>query len=114
MSKQEALDHEARERLLAFEREQKRRRAVNYATIGLTCFAAVVLVILFSGNKFAPVLQAVGLASAYEEGGIYADCSKRENRNSPFCQGKESQKEREWRGLKRTGGRHIPFSLSGK
>lgn len=64
--------------------------------------------LIYSATYFAGIL---GLTAT--EGGIYADCSKPENRSNPYCQPKESAVERDWKNL-RGKGQHVPFSLTNK
>ncbi len=67
--------------------------------IGASC-------LIYGATYFAGIL---GLT--VEEGGIYADCSKRENRSNPYCRPKESDADRSWRNIGGKG-QHAPFSLT--
>lgn len=72
-------------------------------TVGFL-FATAALI--YGATYFAGIL---GLTAS--EGGIYADCSKPENRSNPYCQPKESAADKDWRNL-RGKGQNVPFSLT--
>ena len=112
--KKTEADLEAEAKVKAYEEELKRKKLLNRVYMAVTGIVTIVLIMVFSGDRFSGVLAVVGLRSAYnEEGGIYADCSKSENRNNPYCSKKESASERSWKVLTRGGGRAPQFSLSG-
>ncbi len=93
----------------AFMRRQRHLNILR-ALVAVAGFAIVVM--LFAGNRFAWVFSSVGLSNVYhEEGGVYADCSKRENRNSPFCAKKENAADKNWKNLSQ---KSAPFNLSDK
>ena len=90
----------------------RRQRQLNIlrALVAVAGFAIVVM--LFAGNRFAWVFNSVGLSNVYiEEGGVYADCSKRENKDSPFCAKKENAADKNWKNLSQ---RSAPFGLGDK
>ena len=91
---------------------QKRRRQRFIVWSGLTVLFTTIFSMMLAGQAFAPVLNILGLKSLYvEEGGIYTDCSKPENRDVPFCQPKSGRAEQTWRSIGRNGS-GAPFSLS--
>ena len=110
-------DQVARASVLRFNTERRRNlilRACGYVACAII---GLILLMMVSGSTFNPVLALFGLeAFTFEEGGIYADCSKSANRNNPFCSGKHDYPQsKDWNDLRSSSGlKGMPFSLSGK
>ena len=84
------------------EQERKRRFAIiSYTVIGVV--STVVFVLIFA-------LKVVNIEVFHEERGLYADCSKRENKSNPYCAPKVSPVDKEWRSL--SGGKKAQFSIT--
>ena len=72
-----------------------------------------ILIMLIFGETFDPILRKIGIKGVYVRiGGIYADCSQKENRESPFCQPKITKANKDWKSLGDSGGRTTTFQLS--
>ena len=70
----------------AFLKEQLTKRRQLRVSGVLVSLTLVALVIIFGGQPLAPVREALGIAwITNDTEGVYADCSKRENRNNRFC-----------------------------
>src|SRR5262249_46034333 len=84
-------------------------------TVGSYVVAGVLLffIVVASSETLSDMLGFSWLqALHHEEEGVYADCSKRENKDKPFCQPKTSEQDRDWRDLFHSkGGATHPFSL---
>jgi hypothetical protein len=108
-----AIDRVAEERSRRYRREIQFKRAVSIVSYIVLLFVTSILIMLVCGETFDPILRMIGLKGIYvREDGIYADCSRKENRGSPYCQPKLSQADKQWQALKDTGGRTTPFALS--
>ena len=106
------LDREAEERLAKYNQELRRKRHIAIGS-GIGAAALAVAVIVYLSGRQVASMMGLGFLM-HEEGGIYADCTKRENRNSPFCSQKDTKTDKDWKGLQRSGGRLVPFSLYDK
>ncbi|MBX7143324.1 MAG: hypothetical protein K1X79_02625 [Oligoflexia bacterium] len=84
-------------------------RIIGWSVAGLLGFFVAAMV----GAKYFPeTVRSIGLGFLVnEESGVYANCSKSQNRNNPYCRGKTSPREREWKGLGDRGGGSSAFSL---
>jgi len=103
------FDREAQERLAKYNQELRRKRHIAIGSgIGAAALAIAVVMYL-SGRQVASMIGLDYLM--HEGGGLYADCSKRENRDSPFCSQKDTKSDRDWKGIQRRGGKLVPFSL---
>lgn len=72
------------------------------------------LTILVGGERFRPILQALGLAVP-APGGVYADCSRDRNSRNRFCAPPPPDRaSRSWRDMKRGNTRSLPFVLHGE
>ncbi len=103
------LDKEAQERLAKYNQELRRKRQVAIGSGIGAAVLAIGVVMYLSGRQVAAMMGLDYLM--HEQGGIYADCTKRENRSSPFCTQKDTKSDRDWKGLQRRGGKLVPFSL---
>ncbi len=105
----------ARRKLKEYEAEQKRLKRRNQIYMGCTGAFTFFLIMLFAGGYFNGMLEVVGISGfEYVERGIYADCQKRENRNSPYCKPKTSQADKDWSNMIKNGGAPSAFSLHDK
>jgi hypothetical protein len=112
MARSDQLEKEEAERKQrAYDEFLKRQRKLNIIKVSVAVVATVMLVMVFAGNRFAYVFNSVGINIFHEEGGVYADCSKRENKSNPYCQKKDSSSDKQWKNLSKGGSQ---FSLSGK
>ena len=74
---------------------------------------ALLLIILIFGGRLG-IFDYLGMQWMFnEERGVYADCSKPENRGVSYCQPKQSAVDRDWDEMSRGGGRAMPFTLHG-
>lgn len=93
---------------LAYELELRRKKIIFGASVGGTLLFALTIIGLVWGGRFATLLSAyVGTQT-----GVYADCSKKENRNISYCQAKDTEEDRTWRSMKK--GKSAAFTLYGK
>jgi len=83
---------------------------VNYLNYGAGAAFVVVMTLLVFGQSLG-VFKVVGLDWMFTERGIYADCSKAENQDNPYCQPKTSRADRDWDSLSQGGKRAMPFNL---
>lgn len=100
---------------LAYEQEVAKRRLFERVGYGVLAVVAVFLIMLFSGDRFARVLRFFGLQPIVTFGtGLYADCSRIENKDNPYCTKKVSPVDREWTEMQHRGAgtKTAPFSLS--
>ena len=113
MASTQKIDSIAEAKLRQFQNERRRKFAINAVGYTLSAIAAVLLVMIVAGPAFDPILNVIGLRSIWtDKGGVYADCSKRENRNNRFCSGKVAGKETEWKKIANSpGGKAVPFEL---
>jgi len=99
----------------SYEQELAKRRLFERIGYGALTLVAVFLIMLFSGDRFARVLRFFGLQPIVTFGtGLYADCSRPENKDSPYCNKKSSPVDREWSEMQHrgAGGKAAPFSLN--
>lgn len=94
-----------------FKAESRKKMFVNLSYLAVSLAGAAFVVSLFSGGRFAKFMGFLGINMINAQTGVYADCTKKENINVPYCQPKEGRSEATWRALKR-GGKSIPFNLS--
>jgi len=87
----------------------KRDILLHHVYLGIGIALAVFLLIIVFGKRLS-ILDYLGMRSLFsDKAGVYADCSKWENRNNPYCLPKEGKADREWKDLKR--GKAMPFNL---
>jgi hypothetical protein len=107
-----ALLKEAEESLRRYSRERARRLIINVTGYTSLVFVALLLFMVFSGNRFNHILAYFGLSGIWnEETGGFADCSRPENKNLFFCSQKDRQADRIFR---TTAGKSAPFALTEK
>lgn len=99
------------EKKRAYELELKRKKFLNGIYLGASILGAVVLLVIFSSGNFGFLMGSIGINFSNEETGIYADCTKRENRKSVYCQPKESASDAQWKDIRTTRGKAVPFNL---
>ncbi len=107
-------DEAVKERLRAYEAERQRKKVNNQIFYASTAALTLVLIVLFAGGYFDGIFAMTGMDNMFAERGIYADCSKRENRGNAYCQPKETQADKSWKNLVRSGGKPPPFGLNDK
>jgi len=97
-----------------FLRERRKDRAVQCAGYTAACICGLIFLMMIGGPTFDPVLNLLGLNSLWtEEGGVYADCSLKENRENRFCSGKDFQTKQQWKHIAASsGGKPVPFNLA--
>lgn len=96
----------------AYQEELKRKKRATVITASVVGTCTLVLAIMLAGDYFSGILGFFGLRSLHnEQKGIYADCSKKENKNSPYCRPKVSQSDRDWKDMRDSKGRVVPFTL---
>ena len=102
---------EARQR--EFRHEQRVRFTINLVGYTLAGFIGALFLMMAGGPVFDPVLNVFGLSSLWtEKAGVYADCSKKENRHNRFCSGKALQRDQDWKHIRDlSGGKGVPFNL---
>jgi len=77
---------QAERRKAEFLKEQRIRRLQLQAGGVVFAIAAFLLVVIFGGDTFGPVRTVLGLGwLLHEEQGVYADCTKEENRDIRYC-----------------------------
>lgn len=107
-----ALDSEIKAKKEAFEAELKRKQIVTYTGYSVVGVVFVIIIMVLSGDTFSGILGIIGLQGVYNpQSGVYADCSKPENKNVAYCRPKLSQAERDWKDLARGGKKSTPFTL---
>ena len=73
----------------------------------------LVILLIILGPSYPGVIESLGLDwFVNAQQGVYADCSKAENKNVPYCRPKAQQGEQGWNELRRSNGKPVPFSLS--
>ena len=110
-SRDQKEKEEAERKQREYEDFLKRQRKINIIKVSVAFIGTIMLVMVFAGNRFAYVFNSVGLNLFHEEGGVYADCSKRENKHNPYCQKNVSSTDKQWKTLSNGG---AQFNLSGK
>ena len=87
-------------------------RIARVAGWSIACFMGILVIAMVAAKYYPDTVRAIGLGFLVnEESGVYADCSKAQNRSNPYCRKKQSPREREWRGLGDKGGGSSAFSL---
>ncbi|MCO6432302.1 MAG: hypothetical protein J5J00_15720 [Deltaproteobacteria bacterium] len=101
-----------KDRLEQFKAELRKARLRTLLSLTLVFFSTLLLIMLTSGDRFDHILHYLGLRGVWnEEGGVYADCSKPQNRSIPYCQPKSNDTQKTWNGIEKSGGRYNPFTL---
>ena len=106
------ITNENQDRLKQYKADELKRMIINGVYLIGTLACAFLLFVIVSGGRFAWLMGGIGISFHNQEAGVYADCSKREDRNSPYCRPKASQSEVDWKGIAHTKGAPVPFSLS--
>ena len=89
----------------------RQERVIRIGGWALAALLGLLLVGMMFGRQLHGVLHTLGLDFLYnEEAGVYADCSKPENRSNPYCSSR-GKGDRNWRNLKDTKGSPSGFSL---
>ena len=110
MAKETEIDKQGAKRD-QYRLEQLKSKILNWI-FGIVSFLIVVLIyMMINGDKYRDILNAIGLGY-FEERGVYADCSRPENRNSPFCQRRESKADKEWTDLSKGKAGRSQFSIT--
>ena len=99
-------DLDAEKRLQEYQAELRRKKLLNIAYISGTLVIGVVLVSVLWGRSVSAFVMDTVL---HEGAGIYADCSRKENRNVSYCQAKETEDAKLWRSMKK--GKQAAFQL---
>lgn len=96
-----ALDSEAYRRVKEYEAEVRAKRVQAALGYVLAALLTVLLFMVLSGDRFQVILRTLGLHGLYNpEKGVYADCSKPENRDVAFCNKKAPPVEHEWKRIR--------------
>ena len=114
MAPKTKVDPIAQARTRQYEFEQRIKFITNTAGYTALSLIAALLLMLIGGPTFDPVLNLIGLHSIFTtEGGVYADCSKKENRNNRFCSGSAEPADESWKTIQHSsGGKAVPFNLA--
>ena len=111
MTATKKYDALAAKKLREFQIHQRVQLFASVAGYSFISVVATLLIMILSGDTFAPILNALGLHGIYyAERGVYADCSKGENDDNAFCSGKSYRANRSWKQIEKGGG--TAFSLS--
>ena len=86
---------------------------VNYLNYGALGIFGLAMILLVFGQSLG-LWGVVGLDWMFQTKGVYADCTKPENRGNTFCQPKTNPVDREWKDMGRDGKRAMPFTLHGQ
>jgi hypothetical protein len=92
----------------------RRYSAMQLSAASAAACLAIFLVAATLANIFPQQFGGIFFGLLYHrEGGVYADCRLRENRDNPICNREppRTQNERQWSEMKR-GGSDYQFSLS--
>ena len=101
----------AQERLKAYQDELRKKKVMNSLYLCSGVVSAIVLYLVFASGQFNWLMGQMGVEFA-KASGVYADCSKPENKKISYCQPKESQSDHEWKSISHSkGSKHIPFNL---
>jgi hypothetical protein len=104
------LKEESKKRLQRYRTELRLRRLRTTVGLSIVGCIAIILTMAISGDQFDSFLRALGLRAIWnEERGVYADCSRSENKQVKFCQPKSGARDGEWKSLR--GGEGYIFSL---
>lgn len=77
----------AEERKKKFQVDERLKRLQLSVAAGMALFTSIVLVIIFGGDLTEPARDFFGLDYFLAgQDGVYADCSRAENRYNKFCQ----------------------------
>ena len=103
-----------------FEREQQYERLELITASVLAVFTTFLLIVIFGGDTTYSIRRAIGLSYFMSERtGVYADCSKAQNRNNKFCQDQPAYQRRLDQKPEHSPGHYwdnpgnsAPFSLS--
>lgn len=108
------IDQDTYSRQLAYAAEVRKRRVLNSLGYGSLAFLTLFLgLVFFGGERFSGLLRIFGLrAIENQEAGIYADCSREENRNIKYCRPQESEAGKTWKTIGHGKG-SSKFSLYG-
>ena len=98
ISPNQKLKAEARLSLERYQRERRRSFILNAVGYILITVTLCLFIMIFSGGQaFDGLLSALGLPSLYHrESGIFADCSRRENRDNELCYPKPPLSNNAW------------------
>jgi len=83
--------------------EGRLKMVLNGFYLALSVVGATFVFSLFAEGRFASLMGNFGVSMINSEAGVYADCSKRENRDIPYCQPKEGRADRTWKDIKKGG-----------
>lgn len=104
------LAKKAKKELDSYYIELRRRKQLRVAGIVIVSFCSLLFAMVLAGETFNPILSWFGLRGfRYQERGVYADCSKPENKDISYCQPKQTQSERNWESISK--GQRGGFNL---
>jgi hypothetical protein len=89
------------------------RPLLDYLCYVMILAMSVFLILAVFGPNASRFVPVPGLKRIHhKEGGVYADCSRPENKNNPYCRPKQTPAEDRWRDLTRSNGKPMPFRLT--
>ncbi len=90
--------------------DEKLNQMANYLSYVVVGLLVAFLLLIVAGQRYTGVLSFIGTGGLHnEEGGVYTDCTKPENRHIAFCEPPETVRERTWQDLK---GKSKPLAFS--
>lgn len=110
--KNKKIKEAAKRRMAEYQAELKRKQVLNYTLYAASAFFSIIFFSLLFTERGSQVLGVVGFSGGVaRESGVYADCSKAENRHIRYCQKGPSSSEKAWGSLKHGGS--AAFTLHG-
>ena len=104
---------EARRNQAVYRKTRLRTRILQVCGYSAVLCAGAALFFWLAGDFTNPLLARFGLRGISNRlTGVWADCSKPDNRGRGFCEGRASRSQHSWQEIKRRGtGQSAPFEL---
>ena len=104
MAEISGIKSNANAKLRAYYAEIARKRYWTLFYFSIVAAFTLLFIMLVSGDRFN--LQGISNPA----GGVFADCNLAQNQDSPYCQSKPREQEKNWKKITRGGG-EVPFTL---
>ena len=97
-------------RFRQFEQEERRSRIVHIVEYTAVLIAGAFLILFLAGDYTYGFLEHFGINPLRNpKRGVYADCSRPENRDNDFCSSTNERVESRWRSIEQKNSR--PFAI---
>lgn len=95
-----------------FQSAKRKSLIINTVALIFAITLGSIVYMITQGDRYSDILSLIGLSGFYRSGGVYADCSRSENHNNPFCQKHETKSDKAWKDLRTGKERAVPFGLT--